>query len=235
MLIRTPNDPLSIEHIARIPAGTPWAVHTLAGFLAFELEPEPAPPFPEARAEVRALARACAIRMTATRQSLFRFHNDEASFVLSPDRPFPQLDGQHAFVLLDSEGDLGFACLWTGAEDPTVFWFDAEDGSHRSLGRLERWCQDQLRGWSLLFDEDIDDLDLELVPTDLDRFARYLRAITEVRARTRGQATAEAARLERAALEATGADADDALRAWSEADDRMVGLQGRPWPRPPPT
>jgi len=232
MLTRTPKDPLSIEHIARIPAGAPWAVRTLAGFLAFELASESSAPFSEAREEVRALARACAIRMTATRQSLFRYHNDEASFVLSPAQPFSQLDGRNAFVLLRSEGDLGYACLWTGTEDPMVFWFDAEDGSHRSVSRLEKWCQDQLRGWSLLFDEDIDDLELDLVPTDPTRFARYLHALTEERSRALAEATREVERLEQevAALERAGGSSDAALQRWSEADDRMAALQGRPWP-----
>lgn len=223
---------LSVEAIACLPAGGPWAVRVLAGMLAFELEGELTAPFPDAADDVRALAQACALRKANERGTFVHYQQQEAAFALGPDSPFPQLDGRNAFVLLYSEYQLGFACLWEGLEEPAVFWFDEEDGSHRSIGRLEKWCRGVLQGWALQLE--VDDAELELVLVEPEAFGRYLRALTDARERAAAEALKESARLEREvmALEASGQLSEAAFQAWSDAEERAAALQGRPWPRP---
>lgn len=214
---------LTVQSIARIPKGEPWAARVLAGLIAFELEGEAADPFPDAYPGVRVLAQACSMRAKSRSMCVFSRPSCEAEFVLGP--AYPYADG---FVLLTVEDRSGMGWyLRVGSDEPEVIWFDASDGSSRVECALERWCQRRLGDWSLQLGDELDHDSILDVPAlvDVERYSRYLNAITVEREQAFAAATAEAARLERPA------DTDEAIEAWSVAADRANSLSGRPWPR----
>lgn len=217
---------LSVESIACVPYNTPWAARVLAGAIAFELEGEPKDPFPDAYEGVRALAQACSV---AKYSSYFVHPNLEAAFVLGAEKPYGDA---HVFVLVEDRHSMGYLVDALDRE-PAVHWFDDSDGSSRGEGKLERWCDNLLRDWVWFTSEDFDP-DAAMfrpLPTDADRFVRYLKALTTVRDSARQAATAEATRLEHEAMQLEGDAAEAAFKAWNAAAERVKQLEGRPWPK----
>lgn len=218
---------LSVDAIALLPRGKPYAAHFVAGLLAYEREAVEFewPEVPEALAR---LGLACAMRGFDWGMHM---HGEEYGFVLHLEK---QRQGRRCVISQSAKYAAHYVVEPEGPCPVRQVWDD--DDAHRDFGDLERFCQGLLNDWFAQLEPDVDQEFIEtpiLGDGELDTLLRFLRQVTDRRAALAAELASQVAQLEGQIAEAEDGspESDELYARWSELGDRhAVAESPPPWP-----
>jgi len=226
---------LSIDGVARLSAGKPWAVRVLAGLFAYERDPVPFE-WPEAPEDVQLLACASAQRDFVSGLGMNDGHESWHEALSSKLRVCFGVDGRscegYAWLVEERKYPRRYVLCWDDDEVEVYLVGEEDEGSLE--GRLHSFADRLVVGWLMQIEPEEEHYEGELpILDDTEPLVRFLRDAGDRRAQLAASLRADVVALEARIAEAEerGEDATTLYDEWSARGDELAAIDGKPpWP-----